>query len=65
MKIGREAGIPNSVNDAAGGACNVVRSSFASMAERTVFNGRWTVQQPLPKHRRAISARMNRVRTDV
>jgi hypothetical protein len=47
MKIGREAGIPNSVNDAAGGACNVVRLSFASMAERTVFNGRRTVQQPL------------------
>jgi hypothetical protein len=47
MKIGREAGIPNSVNDAAGGACNVVRLSFASMAERTVFNGRTAIQQPL------------------
>jgi len=47
MKIGREAGIPNSVNHAAGAACNAVRLSSASLAERTVFNGRTTVQQPL------------------
>ena len=47
MKIGRETGLPNSVNHAAGGACNAVRLSSASVAERTVFNGRTTVQQPL------------------
>jgi hypothetical protein len=48
MKIRRETGIPNSVNHAAGGASNAVRLPSSAVAERTVFNGRKTVQQPLP-----------------
>jgi hypothetical protein len=47
MKIGRETGIPNSVNHAAGGASNAVWLSSPAVAERTVFNGRTTVQLPL------------------
>jgi len=46
MKIRRETGIPNSVNHAAGGACNAVRLSSAAVSELIVFNGRTTVQQP-------------------
>jgi hypothetical protein len=46
MKIGRETSIPKSVNHAAGCAYNAFRLSSASMAERTVFNGRTTAQQP-------------------
>ena len=57
MKIGRETGIPNSVNHAAGGAYNAVQLSSASVAECTVFNGRTTAQRPLtdaaPSNRRA------------
>jgi hypothetical protein len=47
MKIGRETGIPNSVNHAAGGASNAVRLPSPAVAERTVFGGRTTAQQPL------------------
>jgi hypothetical protein len=47
MKIGRETGIPNSVNHAAGGAYNAVRLSSLAVSKRSVFNGRTTAQQPL------------------
>ena len=47
MKIGRETGIPSSVNHAAGDVRDTVRLSSASMAEPTVFNGRMTAQHPL------------------
>ena len=47
MKIGRETGIPNWVNHAAGGASNAVRLSSASITKPTVFNGHKTVQQAL------------------
>jgi hypothetical protein len=47
MKIGRETGIPNSVNHTAGGAYNAVRLLSVAASERTVFNGRTTVPQPL------------------
>jgi hypothetical protein len=47
MKIGRETDIQKSANRAVDGAHNAVRLSSPSMAERTVFNGRTTVQQPL------------------
>jgi len=47
MKIGSETGIQKSVNRAVSDANNAFRLSSASMAGRTVFNGRTTVQQPL------------------
>jgi hypothetical protein len=47
MKIRRETGISNSVNHAAGGACNAVRLSSAAVSELAVFNGRTTAQQPV------------------
>jgi len=47
MKIGRETDIQKSANHAVDGARNAVRLSSAAMAERTVFNGRTTVQQPI------------------
>jgi len=49
MKIGRETGIPNSVNHAAGGAYNAVQLLSVAVSERTVFNRRTKVQQPLTK----------------
>ena len=39
--------IPESLNGAARCAINAVRLSSASLAERTVCNGRTTVQRPL------------------
>jgi hypothetical protein len=47
MYCGSEPDIPKSVNRAVGGAYNVVRLSSASLAERTVCDGRMTVRRPL------------------
>jgi hypothetical protein len=47
MKIGSEIGILKLKNWAACGVQNAVRLSSASLAERTVCNGRTTVRRPL------------------
>jgi hypothetical protein len=65
MKIGRETGIPNSVNHAAGVAPNAVWLSSPAVAERTVFNGRTTVQQPLTNASASNRRTMNRMLIDV
>jgi hypothetical protein len=41
-----EPNLPESVNRSVGGAHNAVRLSSASLAKRTVCNGRTTVQRP-------------------
>jgi hypothetical protein len=47
MEVRRESDIPRSANRAVGGVHNAVRLSSVPVAERTVFNGRTTVRQPL------------------
>ena len=58
MNIGRETGIPNSVNHAIGGVYKAIQVPSASLIQRTVCSGRTMAENPLtvaaPSNRRAV-----------